>query len=144
MDHRSSEDDRIFLDTFESATLDPEAFTHEAHLRVAYTCLCNSNPEQAFERFRSSLHQLLSENDIDPSKYHATLTRAWLLAVWHFMSETSSSNSFGEFIANNGIMLDPEIMMTHYSEQALGSDRARQEFFEPDLEPIPRHEAPGT
>ena len=146
MRHRPSTEDRKFLDAFESSNVDPEAFHHEAHLRVAYTYLCDSNPEQAFERFRAALHRMLSHNDIDPSKFHATLTHAWILAVWHFMSETPPSNSFGEFVQSksNSVMLDPTIMMTHYSEKAMRSDRARQEFVEPDLDPIPRHETPAT
>ncbi len=40
-------------------------------------------------------------------------------------------------LRSNPRMLDSKIMMTHYSEDILFSDKARNEFVAPNLEPIP-------
>ena len=140
MGHRPSQEDISFRNAFEAADIAPEAFDHEAHLRVAYTYLSELGPKKAFERFRDVLSQFLARHGVDPSKYHATLTEAWILAVWHFMSKTPSTSSFRSFLDANKVMLDSKIMLSHYSEKVLQSEKARQEFVEPDLEPIPRHE----
>jgi len=73
----------------------------------------------------------------DPAKYHETLTRAWPLAVRHFMTRTPRSDSFETWIANNPVILDSKIMMTHSSTDIIMSDRARATFIEPNLDPIP-------
>ncbi len=88
---------------------------------------------------REALLAFLEHNGVDPSKYHDTMTRAWTLAVRHFMEATSSQDSADWFIEHNPKMLDSKIMMTHYSAQVLFSDEARAGFVEPDLDPIPRH-----
>lgn len=68
----------------------------------------------------------------------AALTRAWILAVWHFMSKTQDLQSSADLIARNPMLLDSRIMLTHYSAALLFSAEARQAFVEPDLDPIPR------
>ena len=64
-------------------------------------------------------------NGIDPTKYHETLTKAWILAVHHFMNKSESCNSAEELITKNPEMLDTKIMMTHYSAEVLFSEEAR-------------------
>ena len=88
---------------------------------------------------RDTLSRFLIHNGVDPSKYHETLTKAWILAVHHFMNETGSSKSADDLIDRNAEMLDKKIMMTHYSAEVLFSDEARSGFVNPDLDPIPRH-----
>jgi hypothetical protein len=39
----------------------------------------------------------------------------------------------------NPMLMNPRIMLTHYSSELIGSDRARTHFVEPDMDPIPRH-----
>lgn len=114
-------------------------FDHRAHLRLAYVYLSENSTGTATELMRDTLHRFLARNGVDPAKYHATLTNAWILAVHHFMEKTGSSGSAGEFIERNPELLDPKIMRTHYSAEVLFSDEARAAFVQPDLDPIPRH-----
>ena len=88
---------------------------------------------------REALLAFLEHNGVDPSKYHDTMTRAWTLAVRHFMEATSSQDSADWFIEHNPEMLDSKIMMTHYSAEVLFSDEARTQFVDPDLDLIPQH-----
>lgn len=67
-----------------------------------------------------------------------TVTRAWVMAVRHFMELVSSSSSAESFMRFDPRMLDSGIMLTHYSASLLFSQEARERFVEPDLDPIPR------
>jgi hypothetical protein len=87
---------------------------------------------------RAALHTFLDHHGVPATKYHETLTRAWVLAVRHFMSRNQATGSADAFIAANPVLLDSKIMLTHYSAELLFSDEARAHFVEPDLSAIPR------
>lgn len=137
--HELSLDDRNFRSAFESCTVAPSQFNHEAHVRLAYIYLVESGVESAVQRMREALLNFIEHNGIPRSKFHETITCAWVLAVRHFMDK-SSSTSFQDFIAKNQVLLDSKIMLTHYSASVLFSSDARESFVEPDLDPIPRQQ----
>lgn len=137
--HILSADDRRFQADFAAGRLSPAQFNHRAHLRLAYTYLVEYTDEAALALFRKALLRFLEFHGVDASKYHETLTGAWILAVRHFMEKTAPASSFEAFINENSVLLDSRIMMTHYSNELLFSPGARQQFVEPDLSPIPRH-----
>lgn len=139
MKHLVSEDDQIFRRDFEACKILPAEFNHRAHIRLAYVYLTAQDTEAAYESMRNALMSFIRHNGIDPSKYHDTITRAWILAVRHFMAITPSSDSSDHFINQNTKMLDPKIMLSHYSAEVLFSDEARARFVEPNLHPIPKH-----
>lgn len=113
-------------------------FDHRAHLRLAYIYIIDHGPDQAVVRMRETLTVLLKHAGIDPAaKFHVTLTKAWVLAVHHFMRGTKLSGSGNDFIDQNPEMLDSGIMLTHYSAEILFSEQARRRFVEPNLDPIP-------
>jgi hypothetical protein len=89
---------------------------------------------------RDTLNRFLLHNGVDPLKYHTTITKAWILAVCHFMNKAGNSGSADELIDAHPEILDTKIMMTHYSAEVLFSDEARAAFVQPDLDPIPRYE----
>lgn len=140
MTHLSSAADQAFRRDFEACRTALDDFDHRAHLRLAYIYLVERNSEQAYQAMRESLLAFLAHNNIGSGKYHDTMTRAWILAVHHFMHKTESAESADSFIDQNPIMLDAKIMNTHYSTDLLYSDAAREGFAEPDLSPIPRHD----
>jgi len=132
-----SQEDQIFWRDFTAGAIKPGDFDHRAHLRLAYVHLAKFDPETAASAFKQSLLRYLEHHRIDPSKYHETLTRAWLMAVWHFMSKGGATQSAQEFLARSQALLDPKVMLTHYSKERLFSGSARTQFVEPDLDPIP-------
>ena len=134
--HGLSEEDRTFRLAFEACTVPPSEFTHAAHVRLAYVYLVEHGVEPAVQRMREALLEFLRHNDIPRSKFHETITRAWVLAVRHFMNKGASASS-ADFIAKNPELLDSRIMLTHYSASVLFSPGARAGFVEPDLDPIP-------
>jgi hypothetical protein len=141
LSHNLSKNDREFRAAFEAGAYAPADFSHRAHVRLADVYLAGSDVDLALERMRAALVSFLSHHGIPASKYHATLTRAWILAVHHFMHRSPEATSADDFIERNPLLLDSKIMLTHYSADLLFSDQARADFVEPDLDPIPRHAA---
>ena len=140
MTHQNSPEDLRFVSELEACALEPDQFDHRAHVRAAYVYLVDNDVERAAERMRDSLRAFLLHHGIDVSKYHETITRAWILAVRHFMELTPASVSADDFIRSNPRLLDSRIMLTHYSAEHLFSPKARAQFVEPDIQSIPRHE----
>jgi hypothetical protein len=141
MNHELSSNDREFRAAFEAGAFAPADFSHRAHVQLAYVYLADSDVNLALERMRAALVSFLSHHGIPANKYHETLTRAWILAVDHFMHRSPQAASADDFIARNPLLLDTRIMLTHYSASLLFSETARARFVEPDLDPIPRYAA---
>jgi len=142
-DHRAhsvSADDRRFCADFAACRIQPGAFDHRAHIRLAYIYLAEHDAETSLTLMRSALLAFIQRHQIPVAKYHETLTQAWILAVRHFMAISPAGESAADFIADNPSMLDPRIMLTHYSTEVLFSEEARARFVEPNLEMIPRHD----
>ncbi len=139
--HELSDADREFRRAFEAGAFAPADFSHRQHVRLAYVYLVDCDVNLALDRMRAALVCFLSHHGIPATKYHETLTRAWILAVHHFMHRTPEASSADDFIDRNPMLLDSKIMLTHYSAGLLFSRAARAEFVEPDLDPIPRHAA---
>lgn len=131
------ETDRRFLDDFEACRIDAAQFGHREHLRVAYIYLSLHPFDEALDRMENGLLRLLAHLGAPPSKYHRTLTQSWLLAVRHFMDTAGPATTFEQFLETGGVLLDKEIMGTHYTSDLLWSEEAREKFIEPNLQPIP-------
>ena len=140
MKHQMANADREFKAQFETCVLSPSEFNHRAHLRLAYVYLVEHHDDMACQLMRDSLLRFLNHHGVDISKFHETMTRAWILAVRYFMEHDSGADSANTFIDNNPKMLDKNIMMTHYSAELLFSEKAREQFVTPDRDPIPRYE----
>jgi hypothetical protein len=137
MKRQLSRADADFRAAFETHLVSPSQFTHEAHVRLAYVYLVEGDVEAAVDRMRQALLNFLEHNNIPRSKYHETLTRAWVLAVRHFMNRSGPRDSAAEFVGANPELLDSKIMLSHYSAGVLFSAEARASFVEPDIDPIP-------
>lgn len=135
--HSCNAADRAFLRDFEACRISADAFDHRAHVRLVYLCLCEADVNAAHRRIRAGLRRFLVHAGAPADKYHETLTRAWILAVDHFMHQTPPCKSSAAFISSNPQLLDRRILLTHYSAEALFSDQARQSFLEPDRQSIP-------
>ncbi|MDX1548400.1 MAG: hypothetical protein R3247_15485 [Rhodothermales bacterium] len=138
MQHRLSDEDTAFRRAFEAFEVHPDAFDHAAHVRLAYTYLCDGPVEAAVDRMRRSLLAFLDHLGASPARYHETMTRAWVMAVHRFMDGSPACASAAEFARRNPVLLDRSIMLTHYSAEVLFSPEARAAFVAPDVQPIRR------
>jgi len=138
MTHQASPDDLEFLRRFEAGEVLPDEFDHAAHVRLAYVYLCGHPIEAAAEKMKASLLAFLARLGMGEAKYHETITRAWVMAVRHFMSESPDScPSAADFMRAHPQLLDSRIMLTHYSAELLFSPDARRAFIAPDIQGIP-------
>ncbi len=137
MKHRISPEDDRFRCAFEALQLEPGEFDHAAHVRLAYVYLCEGSVESAVGRMRSALLAFLAHLQIGQAKYHETITRAWIMAVDHFMNQSAPCSSAADLLRINPQLLDSKIMLTHYSAEVLFSPAARQAFVEPNIQSIP-------
>ncbi|WP_440222046.1 hypothetical protein ACQQ2N_13245 [Dokdonella sp. MW10] len=134
--HAVSVSDLAFRSAFDAGRIAPSAFDHRAHVRLAYVHLVEHGVAGAPQAMRASLQVFLASHGIAPSKYHETLTRAWTLAVAHFMAR-HPGGTFESFSARSTPLFDSRVMLTHYTPARLFSDAARAAWVEPDLDPIP-------
>jgi hypothetical protein len=134
-----SDDDRALWRDFRDGAVSTDAFDHRLHLRLAYIYLVEHGPESAPAAFKDALLSYLAKHGIDRRKYHETLTRAWLLAVSHFIWRARETSCADDFLARSHALLNPAVILTHYSKDVLFSESARPMFVEPNLDPIPRH-----
>ena len=137
--HTTSEEDLLFQRSFESFEVAPSDFDHAAHVRLAYVYLCQHPADEAAEHMKSSLLAYLQHVGVGRSKFHETITKAWIMAVRHFMEQSDPAASSQEFVAANPRLLDTKIMLKHYSAEVLFSQEARAAFVQPDISAIPLH-----
>src|SRR5262245_36371609 len=96
--HTLSPDDRQFRAEFEACRFAPVSFDHRGHIRLAYIYLVDHDADTAVSLMRTALRAFLEHHGVEVSKYHETLTRAWILAVRHFMEITPASPCAEAFI----------------------------------------------
>lgn len=137
MNHKLSRIDQAFANSFFSGELKPGDFHHKEHIHLAYIHLTKHPLNDAYHHIKKSLRTYLMQHVGEASNYHETLTYAWILAVHHFMKESNTTRGFNHFIQQHPILLDKEIIYSHYSKPLIESDIARFAFLEPDLNPIP-------
>ena len=136
--HSLSELDLRFAAKFEACDIDAAEFGHREHLRIAYIYLAQHPFADAFSNMERGLRNLLAHLGAPPSKYHTTITAAWLLAVRHFMNAGGPTADFQQFLDAGGArLLDQTIMSTHYSPEVLSSAEARSAFVPPDRQAFP-------
>ena len=121
MKHGISSEDAAFRRAFEMGDVLPAQFDHRAHVRLAYVYLVEHAPEVASARMASALQAFLQHHGLPGTKYHETLTRAWVLAVRHFMERSPGTGSADALLARHPELLDSTIMLTHYSAALLFS-----------------------
>ena len=83
---------------FENCTTSKEEFTHLSHLTVATYYLCNSTPEESFEKMRSGLLRFLEHHGINSAKYSDRVTWAWIEQIRHVCRLTNQDSSLVEIV----------------------------------------------
>ena len=131
-----SNDDEVFLSRFEDCTLPASAWTHFAHIRIAWLYLAQDDPDTALKRICGEILRYNTEVLLRRHKYHETVTVAFARIVSDRMQALQTWQQFADGIDD---ILDPAtpVLMTYYSGEPLFSDEARQNFVEPDIRHLP-------
>ncbi|PKV50290.1 N-formylglutamate deformylase [Aquimarina sp. MAR_2010_214] len=125
--------DEVFENQFTQCTLNPEIFSHEAHLRLAWIHISNHGIEKAEKKIQTQLQSFV-EFVGAKDKYNKTLTIVATKAVNHFMNQ-SKSDSFKDFIVEFPQLKTnfKQLIGSHYSFDIFNSEKAKTEFLEPDV-----------
>lgn len=135
--------DEELLRRFEECTLPFEQWTHRSHVKVAFLYLRTFPFDQALVRIRLGIKKYNAANQVADgpnSGYNETTTQAFVRLI------AGAMRTCGEAVA----LLDadgfcdthPQLMTNHalrafYSTEARMDPRAKTEFVEPDLAPLP-------
>ena len=120
---------------FESTTIPPSQFTHAAHMAVALSYLAEHSLEEARERMREMLLRFTAHYHVDV--YHETLTTFWMRLLDHVANnhyrDVPLWRRINLIVARWGSSAPVE---AHYSQRAIKSKKARENWIAPDLLPI--------
>jgi len=128
--------DSEFEQQFIICELNPEIFTHEAHLRLTWINIKKYGIEKTETNIPRQLREYIKSVGAE-NKYNTTLTFAAIKAVYHFMLKSDSS-SFQEFMIEFPRLKNnfTELMSCHYGFDIYNSEKAKMKFMEPDLLPF--------
>lgn len=132
--------DETFLRSFEDGTLPFEQWKHRAHLKVAYLYLRQLPYAQALDKIRTNIQRYNAATSTPESLergYHETMTQAWLRLVHCALCEYGPAASADEFLEAQEHLLNRKALRFFYSHDQLISWRAKAEFVESDLAPLP-------
>ena len=125
-------DDELVM-AFEDGTLAASAFTHAAHVRVAWWYLRQAPFPDALARFSQALRRFAAGHGA-AGKYHETITVAWMALVAERL-QASPELGWDAFAARYPELLvrTPSILARYYSGACLQSETARRTFLLPDV-----------
>lgn len=125
---------------FHDQTLPADAWSHEAHLRIAYLYLRRHPLDDAHILMRVGIIRLNAAHGLVETVergYHETLTRVWLLLVRAASAKAHDDGDSSTFVEAAGASLARNAPLKHYSRGLILSTAARARFVEPDLAPLP-------
>jgi len=128
--------DTEFEKQFSDCSLNPEVFTHEAHLRLAWVHIKKYGVARAVENVKNQIINYVNYLG-EADKYNETVTIAGVKMVHHFMLKTDVDN-FSIFIDKNGQLMNDfkGLIQAHYKTNIFKSEIAKHQFIEPEKLPF--------
>ena len=133
-----SDEDRALAQGVERCTATGSDFNHAAHVQLARFYLVQHGFEEGALRFERALKGFAAHLGV-PGKFHATITRAFLVLIDDGLQKSPRDEGWNGFRARQRAMLDggSSLLSTYYTTRRLNSSKARSEFMQPDLRPLP-------
>ncbi len=131
--------DAEFLRAFEECTLPASAWTHQAHVRMAWLYLRAHPLPEGLSRARDGIQRYNAAVLKKENAYHETITCAYVRLVHDRMRMNGAVKDFASFCTHAPDLLDRTLtaLLRHYRRETLFSDEARAGFVEPDLASLP-------
>ncbi|KPJ75270.1 MAG: hypothetical protein AMS19_14115 [Gemmatimonas sp. SG8_23] len=131
--------------SFEDLTLDPEAFDHSEHVRLAYAYLRQYDLPTSLSRYRAGLRALVAHLG-SPEKYHETVTCGLIVLIHERMARSRDVSTWAGFMQENPDLLRwrDGAFFDYYSPEILASDLARTTFVLPGRREPAAPGAPGA
>jgi len=134
-------DDETFLGQFESGDWPFEEWHHRQHIKVAYLYLRRYPFDAAMAKLREGIKSYNAIHQVPdgPTRgYHETMTQAWLRLVHLTLCDYGPAETADSFYDQNPQLSEKKVLRLFYSRELFMSPRAKVEFVEPDLTPLPR------
>ncbi len=120
------------LAAFEAAAIAPDAFDHEAHVRVAWTMLGTADLDECLRRYPLALKRITRRLGV-PEKFHATVTGFLLLLIAERRAAMPTAGWADFRSANRDLVTEArQLLGRHYTRERLGAELARSQFLLPD------------
>ncbi|MCB9527254.1 MAG: response regulator transcription factor [Myxococcales bacterium] len=132
-------EDRALVSDFEARRIPVDAWTHRAHLRVAFHYLSTRPYPQALAQLRDGIRRLNATHG-KPDAYHETITVAYATVIHARVAADPVPRDSEAFLAANPDLTAGEALAplsVHYSRERLMSPAARAGFLPPDRAPLP-------
>ena len=138
--YKTEEEIRALVESFEACSFHPSEFRHYQHLTVALWYVRKLPFEEASEKVTRGIRRLAET--YGKTGYHETITLFWLRVVSCFVA--NRENLTLPELANALIehCVDKNLIGRHYSANLLASPKAKAEWVEPDLDPLPNATMP--
>ena len=133
--YETEEEIRTLVESFEACTFHPSEFRHYQHLTVALWYVRHLPFAAATERVTSGIRRLAET--YGKTGYHETITLFWLRVVAAFADEHGTLTLPALANALIDECADKNFIGRHYSADLLASAKAKAEWVEPDLQPLP-------
>jgi hypothetical protein len=129
-------DVKELVSRLEALTLTKDDFHHRQHLEVAFWYLQSKGSKAGSNAIVRAIGAFTTHLG-HASKFHATITLCWVRLVAAGMAEEKPCTTPDELIARHPALLDKHLPLRFYSKEVLFSDKARTQWVEPDIEPLP-------
>jgi hypothetical protein len=118
---------------FESGATASDSFHHADHVRLAFEYLHRYSVLEALEKFSAALQRFAAAQG-KASRYHETITWAYLLLIRERIARAGRLQAWEEFAIRNSDLLiwKGGVLGTLYRAETLDSDLARRIFVLPD------------
>jgi hypothetical protein len=126
------DDDRRIIDAFEHGSLEPGAFGHGDHLRMAWVFLRSMPLAEAIGRYSTALRRLAAQHGA-PEKYNETVTWALLCLMNSRLEGGGEALAWESFLERNADLVEWKTLLAgYYRPETLASATARRRFVLPD------------
>lgn len=133
-------DDDALLAGFLDRSFPYSAWTHKAHLRVAYILLTRFGFADGLARIRSGIqaYNLAWRVPEGPQTgYHETVTAAWARILDSQIRHQGPGKDSRDFVESQPQLWSRSLLRLFYSRERFLDPRAKTEFVEPDLTALP-------
>jgi hypothetical protein len=136
--------DHEFLRRFEDLSLPFDQWTHRAHIKGAYLYLRENDYDRAVDKMRRGVQAYNAANNVpesDTTGYNETTTCAMTRLIATTMAAYEPimpSPNADAFCDAHPQLLTKHVLRLFYSPERRMQPKAKTEFIEPDLTPLPR------
>lgn len=132
--------DAEWIRAFEACAIGMPNWTHEAHVRVAWLHLRRDPFVTALAKLGAGIRRLNAAHGVVEgleTRYHETLTCAFLCAIWATMQSAPPSASSEEFWSANPHLWARTLPRLYYTRGRILTPDAKARFVPPDIAPLP-------